>query len=144
MIQIPHRQEVISKSGYYPSKAEQLVMASKGGSRSELQREPKGVPPPRVPPSVFQGQVMQPSENPLNKPLPKPKYLPATGPGINFMPSEVLIEGRMQELQRNQVNAYVADRQIDRVSRHPHSTSSEPIVGGSSSCGWDLFCRLGL
>lgn len=144
MIQIPHRQEVISNSGYYPSKAEQLVMASKAGSRSELQREPKGVPAPRVPPSVFQGQVMPESQNPLNKPLPKPKYLPATGPGINFMPSEVLIEGRMQELQRNQVNQYVADRQIDRVSRHPHSTSSEQIVGGGKDCGWNLFCRIGL
>ena len=77
MIQIPHRQEVISNSGYYPSKAEQLVMASKAGSRSELQREPKGVPAPRVPPSVFQGQVMPESQNPLNKPLPKPKYLPS-------------------------------------------------------------------
>ena len=60
------------------------------------------------------------------------------------MPAEVLIEGRMQELQRNQVNAYVASKEIDRVSRHPHSTSSQPIVGGGKDCNWNLFCKLGL
>lgn len=141
---IPHSKESISNSGYYPSKAEQLLMASKAGSRSQLQREPKGVPAPRVPPSVFQGQVMPESQNPLNQPLPKPKYYPSRMEGVNFMPAEVLIEGRMQELQRNQVNQYVASKEIDRVSRHPHSNSSQPIVGGGSSCGWDFLCRLGL
>lgn len=103
-------------------------MASKFGSISKLQREPKGVPAISIPLSVYQGQVIPESENPLNKPLPKPKYIPATGPGINFVPSEVLIEGKMKERQRNQVNQYIVDRMIDRESRHPHSNSSHPIV----------------
>lgn len=128
MIQIPHSKESIANSGYYPSKQEQLLMASKFGSISKLQREPKGVPAISIPLSVYQGQVIPESENPLNKPLPKPKYIPATGPGINFVPSEVLIEGKMKERQRNQVNQYIVDRMIDRESRHPHSNSSHPIV----------------
>ena len=119
MIQIPHRQESISNSGYYPSKAEQLLMASKSGSRNQLQREPKNsFIAPRLQPAYFQGQPVTATTNPLNKPLPKTEFYPSRGPSVNFTPSESIKEAQKDEKQRLDVNTFLAKNRIDRESRH--------------------------
>ena len=119
MIQIPHRQEVISNRGYYPSKAEQLLMASKSGSKSRLQIEPKNpFIVPRVQPAYFQGQPVTATTNPLNKPLPKVQFYPSRGPSVNFTPSESIKQAQKDENQRLDVNTYLAKNRVDRESRH--------------------------
>jgi hypothetical protein len=126
---IPHSKESISNSGYYPSKAEQLLMASKAGSRSQLQREPKNsFIAPRIPPSYYQGQQVTASTNPLNTPLPKTQYYSSRGPSINFTPSESIKQAQKDEKERLDVNTFLAKNTIDRESRHDPNYSNKPTV----------------
>lgn len=129
MIQTPHSKESISNSGYYPSKAEQLLMASKSGSKSRLQIEPKNsFITPRIPPSYYQGQPVTASTNPLNTPLPKTQYYASRGPSVNFTPSESIKQAQKDEKERLNINTFLAKNIIDRESRHDPNYSNKPTV----------------
>ena len=129
MIQIPHRQESIANRGYYPSKAEQLLMASKSGSKSRLQIEPKNsFITPRIPPSYYQGQPVTASTNPLNTPLPKTEFYPSRSRSVNFTPSESIKQAQKDEKERLNINTFLAKNTIDRESRHDPNYSNKPTV----------------
>ena len=129
MIKIPHQQESISNSGYYPSKAEQLLLASKRGSKSRLQIEPKNVLiTPKLPVGYFQGQPVTAAQNPLNKPAPKVDFYPSRKPGVNFTPSESIKKAAEQEKQRLDVNQFLVNNTISRIHTHDPNYSNRKIV----------------
>lgn len=129
MIQIPHQNESIANSGYHPSKAQQLLSASKSGSKSRLQIEPKNpFITPRLPPAYYQGQPVSANTNPLNKPPPKTQFYPSRQRSVNFTPSESIKQAQKVEQQRLDVNTYLAKNRIDRESRHDPNYSNKPNI----------------